>query len=114
MAVRELRSLADLEQVLQASHRVPILLFKHSTRCPISAWASREWAAFTASPEAQRVGLALVRVIESQPVSLAVARRAGVAHESPQAILIQNGRGVWSRSHHGITAAALKAAAASV
>lgn len=106
--------MADLDRMLQASHRVPILVFKHSTRCPVSAWASQEWARFTQSPEAGRVGLAMVRVIESRPVSLALAKRVGVAHESPQAILIRNGQGVWSRSHYGITASALKAAAAAV
>lgn len=111
--MRELRSMADLNEMLEASYRVPILLFKHSTRCPVSAWASQEWARFAASPEARRVGLAMVRVIESRPVSLAVARQVGVAHESPQAILVRNGRGVWSRSHYGITAQALKAAASS-
>lgn len=54
--------------------------------------------------------LAFVRVIEERPVSLALAERVGVRHESPQAMLIKEGRGVWSASHRGITAAALQAA----
>jgi len=105
--------MADLDQLLQASYQMPILVFKHSTRCPVSAWAHQQWTQFAMSPEARQVGLAMVRVIESRPVSLALARRVGVAHESPQAILVRNGRGVWSRSHYGITAKALKAVAAS-
>jgi bacillithiol system protein YtxJ len=54
---------------------------------------------------------AWVRVIEERPISLALAERAGVRHESPQALLIKNGKGVWHDSHWGITAAALKVAA---
>jgi bacillithiol system protein YtxJ len=51
-----------------------------------------------------------VRVIEERPVSLALAERAGVNHESPQSMLIKDGHGVWNASHRGITVEALKAA----
>lgn len=53
---------------------------------------------------------ALVRVIEERPVSLALAERVGVQHQSPQALLIKNGKVIWHDSHGRITAAALKAA----
>jgi bacillithiol system protein YtxJ len=51
-----------------------------------------------------------VRVIEERPVSLALAERVGVKHESPQAILIRDGRPLWHASHGAITAGALAAA----
>lgn len=53
---------------------------------------------------------ALVRVIEERAVSLALAERLGVRHESPQVLLIRDGRVDWHDSHHRITAPALAAA----
>jgi bacillithiol system protein YtxJ len=54
--------------------------------------------------------LAFVRVIEERPVSLALAERVDVRHESPQALLIKEGRAVWNASHRGVNVAALQAA----
>lgn len=109
-AVTYLMAASDLDQVLAGSAERPLLLFKHSTTCPISARAHSEWERFLNLPEAERVTLALVRVIEQRPISLAFAQRTGVHHESPQAILVQGGLPVWSASHYGITASALQAA----
>lgn len=103
----QLKSMADLEALLASSGTQPVLVFKHSTTCPVSARAHREWEAFQAAPAAERVNLAWVRVIEERPVSLALAEQVGVKHESPQALLIKGGHSLWDASHRGITAAAL-------
>lgn len=108
----QLKSMADLEALLAASAERPVLVFKHSTTCPVSARAHREWEAFITSPAASKVELAWVRVIEERPVSLALADRVHVKHESPQALLIKDGQALWNTSHRGITAAALTEAVA--
>ena len=41
-------------------------------------------------------------------MSLAVADRTGVAHESPQVICLVGGKAVGHASHHAITVAGLK------
>lgn len=51
-----------------------------------------------------------MRVIEERPVSLALAERVGVKHESPQALLIKDGRALWHDSHRAITTEALVSA----
>ncbi len=61
-------------------------------------------------PEAEQAAHFWVRVIEERPVSRAFSDRVGVAHQSPQALLLKGGRVVWHDSHGGITAAALKEA----
>ena len=82
------------------------LVFKHSTRCPVSSAAWREVAAFRkAHPEAV---VYVVHVVEQRALSSAVAARTGVRHESPQAILLENGRVAWHDSHEGVTAEALE------
>lgn len=107
---KQILTQGDLDAVLAEAGQRPVLIFKHSTTCPISAAAHREWQAFLATPEAEQVDHAWVRVIEERPLSLALAQRVGVAHESPQALLIKGGRALWHASHWGITQSALKAA----
>lgn len=47
-------------------------------------------------------------VREDRPLSLAIAERTGVQHESPQVICLVGGKAVRHASHYEITAAALK------
>lgn len=48
--------------------------------------------------------LAFVRVIESRPVSNAIAERTGIKHESPQLILFVDGKAVYDVDNWDITA----------
>ena len=47
-------------------------------------------------------------VREDRPLSLAVAERTGVMHESPQVICLVGGKAVSHASHHGVTSEALR------
>lgn len=109
MQVLTMGSEMDVNRVLQESVLRPVIVFKHSSRCPRSARAYQEWQSFLRSPEAQRVTPAMVWVIEQRMASLAIARRLGVPHASPQVLLIRNGRAIWHASHEAITDAALRA-----
>ena len=55
-----------------------------------------------------------VDVVGQRPVSRALAELVGVAHQSPQALLVEDGRGSWHASHWDITAASLRVAWAGV
>lgn len=107
VGLRQLMSAADVTDVVRGSSRRPVLVFKHSTRCGISAAAHRQWQHFLSLPEAQAVDHAWVRVIEERAASQELARQAGVAHESPQVLLIANGRTLWHAAGAAITADAL-------
>ena len=52
----------------------------------------------------------MVTVQTHREVSNAVARKLGVRHETPQALLIRDGRVVWSASHFRVTATAVEEA----
>lgn len=110
--VRLLTSHEDVEEILRESHRRPVLLLKHSTACGISARAHAEFCSLAERWAGREDGpaFALVRVIEERPLSQLLAARLGVPHQSPQAIVIRQGRAVWHDSHYGVTAAALEAA----
>ena len=105
-AMQRLRTEAEVEQAF-ASPRY--LLFKHSTRCPISAGAFEEFHHWSAAHPDAAAGW--IDVIEERALSQAVAARTGVRHQSPQAILLENGRPTWNASHDAITVESLERSA---
>lgn len=101
-----LSDLAMLEAAIAESLERPVLLFKHSRACGVSCEALDEVRAYL-----QRDGAAtsskMITVQSHRDVSESAARRLGIRHETPQAIVLRDGRPVWSASHFRITAAEL-------
>ena len=110
MDIDELKSLDDLDNVFEISSDRPVLLFKHSTRCPISTFAQREYYKHLESADHERVHYTFLDLTAHRDVSNAIAARTGVEHQSPQAILLVDGKAVWSETHTAITAASLDSA----
>ncbi len=105
-----LSSVAELQEVIAASNECPVLILKHSTRCPISARAYQAYETFVREGGAGPVPCYLVKVIENREVSLWLAEHLAVEHHSPQAILIRAGKPVWVSTHYSITRDSLQAA----
>jgi len=102
----ELKSVADLDRALSEKER-PVVLFKHSTQCPISAAADEEYRAFVESHPEDALFTHL-DLLAHRNVSNAIAEKLGVRHESPQALIVQDGRVRGVLNHHAITGAALE------
>lgn len=100
---RELTTEAEWEEALRASGDKPVLVLKHSTRCPVSTAAIEEYEAYLADRPAEGVDYVLVKVIEARPVSNKIAEDLGVKHESPQMILVKDGAKYWATSHWSVT-----------
>ena len=94
---------ASLEQLFERSNAEPVLLFKHSNSCPISARAYRQM-------QEVKVPVTILVVQEARDLSRDVATRTGVRHETPQALVLRNGRAVWAASHFDISADAVEQA----
>jgi bacillithiol system protein YtxJ len=105
--LKALHGLDELERALAASDDRPLLLFKHSFTCGVSAEALDELVAHLNDGPTD-VTYAMVTVQTHRDVSNAVARQLGVRHETPQALLIRDGRVVWSASHFRVTATAVE------
>ncbi|WP_123039922.1 bacillithiol system redox-active protein YtxJ [Cohnella candidum] len=101
--IHQLQTLEQWQEAVQSSSERPLLVFKHSTSCPISAGAHEEYTNFVKDSADGKFDFAIVHVIEDRPVSNAIAERLGVQHKSPQAILVQDGKPVWDESHWRIT-----------
>jgi len=93
----------SLEDLAARSKQRPVVIFKHSLTCPISAAAYDQMAEFEGE-------VALVEVQRARELSREIEDRLGVAHESPQVIVLRNGQVAWNASHFKITANAVAAA----
>lgn len=105
----ELKALEDLELMIARSATEPVLIYKHSLTCGTSGMALEEVRDLLAGPPI-KVPVGLVLVQSARAVSDAVAARFGVRHESPQILLVQDGRVVWHASHFRVTAEAITTA----
>jgi bacillithiol system protein YtxJ len=106
----DLRQDHDLEQLLDRSKTDPVLIFKHSTQCAISTQAYEEFTDFAKGVPGLICGAVLV--VENRKLSNAIAERFGIRHESPQALLIKDGRVLWHASHWSISSDSLSEAVA--
>ena len=106
----------ELHRLLAESETRPVLLFKHSHSCGTSMEALDELVSHlnqqtplhghgNVTPQ-----YAMVTVQTHRSLSNAIAHQLGVRHETPQALLIKDGRVVWSASHFRVTAAAVESA----
>jgi bacillithiol system protein YtxJ len=96
----------QLQEIIAASASAPIVIFKHSTRCSVSSMAlSRLERAWQQESEVKPYFLDLVRY---RDLSRLVAEEFGIRHESPQLLLIKDGRCVYHTSHMGISYQALQ------
>lgn len=103
MNLHPVSDLSDLEAAIAESRERPVLLFKHSRTCGISHEALDELHAHVARNRGEAV-YRLITVQSHRRVSDEAANRLGVRHETPQVILIRDGRPVWKASHFSITA----------
>ncbi len=83
------------------------LYFKHSTRCPISAYAKMEVDKFLEEKPGD-VEFELIDVIAERDRSNQLAEKLDVQHESPQAILVSDdGAVLWHNSHRRVNKQAI-------
>ena len=98
----------QLTDIVRESFEQPVIIFKHSTTCSISAMAKskveRQWA---------DAGLSTAKIyyldlLRFRPISQEIAQKFNVHHESPQLLLIQNGECTLDSSHMAIKLSEVK------
>lgn len=103
--MRDLTGDDDLDTLLREPRAV---LLKHGAHCPISAAARREIDALAA--DAADTPIYRVEVTGERALSDRLAERLGVAHESPQVMILADGRPTWRAEHFDITADGIRRA----
>ncbi|HET9526497.1 MAG TPA: bacillithiol system redox-active protein YtxJ [Pyrinomonadaceae bacterium] len=94
---------ATLDNLISDSKHKTVLVFKHSNACPISARAYREMQKLE-----DRVNLIEIQAVPD--LSREVESLTGIRHESPQVILLRDGKAVWNASHFDVNAASVSKA----
>lgn len=101
----KLTSDTQLDTIKEESATQPVLIFKHSTTCSISAMAlsrmERNWT------DTAGIKPYFLDLLADRPLSRAVADTFDIEHQSPQVLLIHNGACVYHNSHMAISFQAL-------
>ena len=94
----KLDDINQLDLLIDESYRMPVVLFKHSTRCSISSAAlgrmQRGW-----TEEHMKAKAYYLDLIAHREISNRIAQLFSVEHQSPQVIVIRNGKAVYDASH---------------
>lgn len=102
----DLTDLGQLNQIIQDSTEKPVVVFKHSTRCSVSRMALKQFEnEFDLIDEVDTYFLDL---ISHRDISNEIANRFQVVHQSPQLVLIKDGKSIYDVSHSEIDALELK------
>ena len=101
-----LQHLGQLDEIVAFSNAKPAVIFKHSTRCSVSRFALKQFENEFDFPE--KVTPYFLDLIAFREISNDIASRFGVQHQSPQLILIKDGKAIYNASHSDIDAGELK------
>lgn len=85
------------------------IVYKHSATCTLCWWSIRQVRRFA---DAEGVTVHQVDVRAQRPLSQAIEAHFGVRHESPQVLIIEDGRVTWHGSHRALNRERLSAALA--
>ena len=96
----DMKNESDLNGLIEKSREKPQVIFKHSSRCGISAMAKSRLERSIAPSNADFYFLDL---ISHRDISNKVSSVFNVYHESPQILVIKNGECIYDESHSSIT-----------
>jgi bacillithiol system protein YtxJ len=91
---------SELDELFRRSNEHPVVLFKHSSMCSISADTYQEMTHYPGRVE-------LIVIQQTRSLSDEIENRTGLRHESPQVIVLSKGKPVFHESHWRIKADAV-------
>ena len=97
-------SLLSEQSTIQA-----VVIFKHSTRCSVSSVAlSRLERTWNQPPD--KIPTYFLDLIQFRNLSDKIAEKYAVRHESPQILVIKNGKCIYNASHANISSPDIQSA----
>lgn len=100
---------AELEEAIASSKERPVLFFKHSQTCGLSAQAFDELDAWLAEAT-DEPHVYIVTVQTHRHLSNALVSRFNVRHETPQVLLVRDGVCTWHGAHFRVTSRTVRSA----
>ena len=104
---KNLETEEDLAKAIENSYHHKIAIFKHSTRCFISKTVLRNFEKEIDNLD-HKVDLYYLDLLKHRLVSNKISENLGIRHESPQLIVIEDGKVINSASHEDISSQILK------
>jgi len=102
-----LTNVSQLDQIIEESKHNPVLIFKHSTRCGISRMTLKRFEGeFDLS---SKVTPYFLDLLQYRGVSDAISQQFNVVHQSPQLLLVVDGKSIYDASHESIDVSDLAA-----
>ena len=102
----QLTDLGQLNEIVDSSTDKVVVIFKHSTRCSISRMVLKQ---FENEFDLQdKVVPYFLDLLEHRDISNEIATRFEVQHQSPQLIVIKDGKAIYNASHESIDAVKLE------
>lgn len=92
----------DLKNAIAQSFERKVVIFKHSTRCHISKTVLRNFENEVSNSD-KNVDYYFLDLIDHRPISNKIAEDFGITHQSPQLIVLENGKAVKDASHQSIS-----------
>ena len=99
-------NLQQFDEIRTESEKKLVVIFKHSTRCSISRMALKQFE--NEFDLEDKVTLYFLDLLNFRSISNAISEEFQVVHQSPQIILIKDGKAIYNASHSDIDAADLK------
>jgi bacillithiol system protein YtxJ len=97
-----LTDLGQLNEIMDLSNEKAVLIFKHSTSCSISRFALKQFE--NEFDLEGKITPYFLDLLNRRDISNEIAVRFGVEHQSPQILLIKNGKTIYATSHSDIDA----------
>lgn len=86
-------------EIISESHEHPVVIFKHSDTCPISAKAHQK---VLVAESVITAPIYKIIVQNGPELKIQIADDVSIHHESPQVIILRNGEAVYHASHYAI------------
>lgn len=96
-----LTEMSQLDEILKNSKNKTQAIFKHSTRCGISSMVMRGFDGPN-FPTTEEADVYYLDLLNYRPISMAIQDKYGVIHQSPQLVVLKNGKVTHAASHHDI------------
>lgn len=100
---KTIKSEEDLEKAIKQSYENRVAVFKHSTSCFISKTVLKNFEKEIENSDEQNVSFYFLDLLAFRPISNKIAEDFGIRHESPQLIVIENGKAINNASHQDIS-----------
>ncbi|HFS66691.1 MAG TPA: bacillithiol system redox-active protein YtxJ [Flavobacteriia bacterium] len=96
---KELETIEQLDTIEKESYSKPVLIFKHSTRCGISRSVLK---AFEKQFKDLHADFYYLDLLNHRDISNEIASRYNVVHQSPQLLILKDGKVVKHDSHYNL------------